>query len=307
MGKNMIRQSYQLGLIGYPLDHSLSPRLHTAALDALDMKGEYILYPIPPSTEGTFTLDGLLGQLRSGGVHGLNVTIPHKQTVIPYLDVLTPSASSIGAVNTIFSDGVHLIGDNTDAPGFLADLDRFVREANTSTRESSPKTSQTALVLGAGGAARAVVYALAKIGWNIIIAARRIEQAERLIDSLQQSMGADQGATISSHPSTIVLDETPLRNLRVSVSLIVNCTPLGMVPHTNTSPWPDGVTYPRDAIVYDLVYNPLETLFVSEAREAGLMATTGLGMLVEQAALAFERWTGLKVPRDIMWQAAQGV
>ena len=111
-----------LGLIGYPLGHSLSPQLHNAALKAMDIAGEYHLHPIPPLPEGRADLDALLDRLVSGEIHGLNVTIPHKQTVIPLLDELTASARSIGAVNTIFLRDGKLTGHNTDAPGFLGGL-----------------------------------------------------------------------------------------------------------------------------------------------------------------------------------------
>jgi shikimate dehydrogenase len=287
---------YRLGLIGYPLEHSLSPPIHTAALEALDLNGEYLLYLIPPSTEGARKLEGLMSQLRSGQVHGLNVTIPHKQAVIPFMDDLTPTARSIGAVNTIFIKDKRLIGDNTDVPGFLADLDRFASVG----AEPFSKNPQTAIVLGAGGAARAVVYALTERGWNITIAARKVEQALRMINSFQQS-------TVGGHLSVIKLDEASLKNVKKNSSLIINTTPLGMFPHVGTSPWPEGLRFPTGAIIYDLVYNPPKTVIVRKAEEAGLMATTGLGMLVEQAALAFERWTGHTAPRDAMWQAAQGV
>ena len=116
--------NYKLGLIGYPLGHSLSPKIHTAALQASGLEGNYSLFPIPP--EDKQALQDLLAQVRAGEIHGLNVTIPHKQNVIEFMDELTPAAQAIGAVNTIYMRGDKLIGDNTDAPGFLADLKRFI-------------------------------------------------------------------------------------------------------------------------------------------------------------------------------------
>ncbi len=282
-------ETYSLGLIGYPLGHSLSPQIHGAALHALGMSGEYSLYPVAhhPSRAiagGRLTLEGLLEQMSDGEIHGLNVTIPHKQNVIQLLDKLTPAAKTIGAVNTIFVQKNKLIGDNTDAPGFWGDLKRLV--------VSDQPSSSSALVLGAGGSARAVVYALLTHGYNVTIAARRIEQAQKLSDQL---------SIIRARVSVV---DSVRRSLHTDqYSLLVNTTPIGMHPHENESPWPTDIPLPRHAAVYDLVYNPRETLLVRYARENGLPATTGLGMLIEQAALAFERWTGREAPRNVMRQA----
>jgi shikimate dehydrogenase len=276
---------FNLGLTGYPLGHSLSPKLHAAALQAVGLAGEYKLYPVSP--EGPQGLAQLLGRVRAGELHGLNVTIPHKQAVIPLLDELTATAQAIGAVNTIYLRDGRLIGDNTDAPGFLADLNKFV-----GTIHESPLR---ALVLGAGGSARAVVYALAKAGWDVTIAARRVDQAEAVITGLDFP---NPEVRISS----IEYQVSALSSLIPSFSLVVNTTPLGMSPNVDVSPWPDGLPFPR-ADVYDLVYNPGETLLVRQARSAGLRAQTGLGMLVEQAALACEIWTGCVPPRQAMFDA----
>jgi shikimate dehydrogenase len=272
----------RLGLIGYPLGHSLSPVIHRAALSSCGLEGSYSLFPVPPE-EGR-GLEKLLGEVRSGGITGLNVTIPHKQAVIEFLDRLTPRARTIGAVNTIYLRENELIGDNTDAPGFLSDLKRFLSTAG------HLDTDQQALVLGAGGSARAVVYALLSDGWQVTIAARRMEQAEQLA----ASMGDDQVKTT----------DLMFSNLEISrVSLVVNTTPVGMTPQTNQSPWPLHIPFPPDAAIYDLVYNPEETRLVREARQAALPATTGIGMLIEQAALAFEIWTGQRLKRQILLDA----
>ena len=162
---------YHLGLIGYPLRHSLSPEIHIAALKACGLEGDYSLFPVSPDDKQG--LKSLLNRVRTGEITGLNVTIPHKQNVIPLLYELTPNAQAIGAVNTIYLRDNKLIGDNTDAPGFLTDLNKFLTTENTEKNIS-------ALVIGAGGSARAVVYALVNIGWNVTIAARRIEQGQEL-------------------------------------------------------------------------------------------------------------------------------
>jgi shikimate dehydrogenase len=282
---------FSLGLTGFPLGHSLSPKLHAAALRAVGLQGEYKLYPISP--DDPQALAQLLGRVHAGELHGLNVTIPHKQTVIPLLDELTGTAQAVGAVNTIYLRDDKLIGDNTDVPGFLADLKKFVGALPPSgtTREVPLR----ALVLGAGGSARAVVYALAQDGWDVTIAARKVEQAEGLETSLKPATG---DGSIRCLP----LQAGALQSHLEAVSLVVNTTPLGMAPNTEASPWPEDLPFPR-ADVYDLVYNPRETLFVRQVRAAGLRAQTGLGMLVEQAALAFEIWTGRVPPREVMFEA----
>ncbi|MGQ9833532.1 MAG: shikimate dehydrogenase [Candidatus Villigracilaceae bacterium] len=272
-----------LGLIGHPLEHSLSPKIHAAALAACGLSGSYSLFPIAPNDIPG--LQALLARLRAGEIHGLNVTIPHKQNVIPLLDDLTETAQSIGAVNTILLRNGRLIGENTDAPGFMADLSNFLNTLPLVTRHSS-------LVLGAGGSARAVTFALANSGWQVTIAARRPEQAETLAKAMQTGRSQIDGMALSAVAGW-------------RGDLLVNTTPLGMTPAVDTSPWPEGIPLPPGAAVYDLVYNPRETRLVREARAAGLPATTGLGMLIEQAALAFEIWTGCQPPREPLWQAAE--
>ena len=274
-----------LGLTGWPLGHSLSPRLHQAALTALDLAGEYRLYPVPPLPEGRGDLAKLVEQVRRGRLHGLNVTIPHKQSVLPLLDELTPAASAIGAVNTVYRRAGRLVGHNTDGPGFLADLERLGFAGLT----SGPRPK--ALVLGAGGAARAVCWALAQAGWQVFITARRFEQASAVAAGLSANSWA--ASALTFEPASLLLP----------FSLIINTTPVGMYPDVQASPWPDGILFPAGAAVYDLVYNPPETALIRAARAAGLPAATGLGMLVEQAALAFEAWTGRTVPRLLLWKA----
>jgi shikimate dehydrogenase len=281
---NSLPQNWRLGLIGWPLTHSLSPQLHTAALAAAGLAGEYCLYPLAPLPEGQPALRDFLDGLRRGALEGINVTIPYKQAVIPYLDQLTPAAAAIGAVNTILRRGETLVGDNTDAPGFLADLEQVL--------DVQSNAAGTAVVLGAGGAARAVVYALAQRGWQVHIAARRPDQAAALAAQMKQahrlSTGLLSAAGLCEH---------------VGADLLVNTTPVGMAPQDAATPWPPGLAFPAHARVYDLIYSPAETTLVRAARQAGLRASNGLGMLVEQAAEAFERWTGHPADRESMRQA----
>ena len=270
-----------LGLIGYPLGHSLSPKIHTAAFDACSLEGNYSLFPI--ASEDKQGLKDLLKLVRSGEITGLNVTIPHKQNVIEFLDELTPTAEAISAVNTVYIRGDKLIGDNTDAPGFLTDLNSFLAE-----NQSEIVHSKSALVLGAGGSARAVVYALVNDGWNVTIAARRIEQAQDLASQFERVTGVE-----------LNLQTFQLENF----NLVVNTIPVGMTPNIDRSPLPENLSLPQYVAIYDLVYNPRETKLVKDTRAKGLKATTGLGMLLEQAALSFELWTGKSPSREVLWHA----
>jgi len=284
---------YHLGLTGYPLSHSLSPQLHTAALKACGLHGDYSLFPIAP--DDMQGLKDLLNRVRAAEITGLNVTIPHKQNVIEFLDELTPVAKVIGAVNTILLKDKKLIGDNTDAPGFLSDLKKNLADSPSPILgEGLGVREKSAIIFGAGGSARAVVYALLYDGWKVTIASRRIEQAQQLASSLSHYRLQLTGLTLRS-----------LQSLISNLVLIVNTTPLGMTPNTDQSPLPENLSLPSNAFVYDLVYNPRETKLVRDARAQGLSATTGLGMLLEQAALSFELWTGCKPPSDVLRDAVQ--
>jgi shikimate dehydrogenase len=279
----------RLGLIGFPLSHSLSPGLHTAAFKALGLDGEYQLYPVAPDDRDS--LGELARRVRSGELLGLNITIPHKQTIIPLMDELTPIAQAIGAVNTIYAKDGKLIGHNTDAPGFLSDLHKLVPET---------LLEKSALVMGAGGAARAVVHALLMDGWTVTLAVRRadVEQAAALIESMRPAAG-------DGSLRSVLLEAGELSPLVDGIRLVVNATPLGMFPKVDDCPWPEGLSFPRAATIYDLVYNPRETLLLRRARTAGLCAASGIGMLVEQAVLSFACWTGREAPREVMFGAVE--
>ncbi len=277
------------------MGHSLSPQLHQAALQSLGLEGEYCLYPQTPDAKGEQAISRLLEQLRAGKLHGLNVTIPHKQTVLPMLDELTSLSSLVGAVNTLYCRDGRLLGDNTDVPGFLADL-----------RMQFPGLHpDTALVLGAGGSARAVAYALAQAGWQVKLAARRREQAQALAALLQPASKVrfDYSFQVCSMDRASLVEscrQSPPR-------LLVNTTPVGMFPLVDASPWPDDLLLPEACAVYDLIYNPRQTRLVQRAQTMGLPAADGMGMLVEQAALAFEHWVGQSPSRTAMWRAVQPV
>ena len=268
-----------IGLIGWPVSHSFSPAMHNAAAQALGLNWAYVPLPVAPENVAT-----AVSSLSTLGFRGVNVTVPHKQAVMPLLNDLEPGAQAIGAVNTIVvGENGRLTGYNTDWSGFLADLQ---------THDVSV-VGRDCLLLGAGGAARAVAYGLGKSGARVYILARRVAQAEQLIADLRPYLPQTQ---LISHPLTELANVAPT----LTTPLIINSTPLGMTPNKTTTPWPTGLTFPAEAIVYDLVYNPRQTRFMQQAEAAGCRANNGLGMLVQQGAKAFTLWTGVEPDTAVM-------
>ncbi len=269
-------------LIGWPVEHSLSPAMHNAAFEALGLGWRYELLPVPPGQ-----LDATLEGLRADNFRGGNVTVPHKSAVMAFLDEIDDAARVIGAVNTITVQGGRWRGYNTDAAGFV----RALREAGMGV------AGRRALLLGAGGAARAVAYALAGAGCAVAIHNRTASRAAELVRDLQ-----DLGLRA---PVSWVPDEAALHELDLArFGLLVNATAAGMWPNSESTPWPDALAMRSHWTVFDLVYNPLETRFLRQARQAGAKTIDGLGMLVWQGALAFELWAGQKPPADLMRAAA---
>ncbi len=273
-----------VGVIGWPVEHSVSPQMHNAALRALGLDWCYVPFAVRPEA-----LPAAVAGLRALGLRGLNATVPHKQALMPLMDALTPQARAIGAVNTLLLREDGLLGHNTDARGFV----RALREAGFDPHACS------ALVLGAGGAARAVVYALLSEGASVTLLNRTPARADALLDEL--SPYAASGARIASG----ALDASMLRRAASDARLIVNATTLGMWPHNDASPWLDDVLLPQDAFCYDLVYNPRVTRWLSQARAVGCACADGLGMLVHQGAEALELWTGRAAPVDVMRAACE--
>jgi shikimate dehydrogenase len=265
------------GVLGYPVRHSLSPAMHNAAFRALGLNGVYLAFEVAPDR-----LAQAIAGMRGLGIRGLNLTIPHKEAVIPLLDGLTDAARHIGAVNTLFWDGERLVGDNTDAEGFLRALD----EAGVNP------AGQAVLVVGAGGAARAVVYALRQQGCTVWLANRSRERAEALANAFGCA-------------GVLPLERDALTQVAAHADGLVNCTSLGMEPHADTTPPVPVEALPVGAWVCDLVYRPLQTRLLQAAAARGLTTIDGLGMLVHQGALAFERWTGSPAPVAILAQAAR--
>ena len=280
----------RLALVGDPVAHSLSPVLHRAALDACGLEGEYAAHHVTAGDRSG--LGALLQRMRVGEMHGLNVTIPHKRAVMELLDDLTPIARAVGAVNTVMVVDGRVIGDNTDVEGFRAALQAFLAE-----HHRSGVGEGVCVVLGAGGAAQAVTYALTEDGWQVAVAARRSEQAAALAARFA-------GRTVQTIDYA-ELRGAPGRAMLERCTLIVNATPVGMMPDVDRSPWSIALPLPQRAAVYDLVYAPQVTALVRDARGAGLPAATGLTMLIEQARLSFARWTGVTPPRDALRSAVR--
>lgn len=272
-----------LGIVGYPARHSLSPAFQQAAIDALGLPARYEAWEVAP--EG---LGDLVASIRSGPRIGANVTIPHKQAVRAFLDRIDPFADRIGAVNTIVREGGGLTGYNTDAPGF-----------NRSLREEGgcDPRGVAVLLLGAGGAARAVAYALLDAGADrIVIANRTRDRAEELAGRL----GAGDRVRVVEWGGA---DQSEVAR---SSGLIVNSTSLGMAhgPSPGGSPLAAEDISPG-TVVYDLVYVPARTPLLTFAAERGARPVEGLPMLIYQGAIAFEHWFGRPAPIDVMTRAAE--
>jgi shikimate dehydrogenase len=275
-----------VGLIGWPVEHSLSPAMHNAAFDALELNWRYVPLPVPPGQ-----IEAAVRGLSALSFRGANVTVPHKQAVMPVVDSIAPNATALGAVNTLVigqrADGTPIIGGfNTDDKGFVDAL----RQGGFEIEERGH-----AIVVGAGGAARAVVFGLLWSGTGeIVVLNRTPERAQALVSDLGSRHDW------SSRLRALPLTSKALIESARAADLLVNATTVGMWPHVEGSIWPDGVPIPTHLTVFDLVYNPLETHLLRQARQSGAGAVDGLGMLVRQGALAFEMWTGESAPVEVM-------
>jgi shikimate dehydrogenase len=265
--------THVVGIIGWPVAHSLSPAIHNAAFAALEMDWVYVPLPVAPGE----VAEALAG-LRALGMIGANVTMPHKTEVAGILEDLSEDAARLRAVNTILVGANTISGHNTDAPGF----DRFLR------RDAGfDPVGKTALVFGAGGAARACALALARGGFaELTVALREPSRADQLRAAVE---GFDMKVSV------IAFDDAA----KATGDLIVNATPLGT--HGESLPLP---ALGPDVLGIDLLYRPSQTPMLAAIREAGGAAFGGAGLLLEQAALAFELWTGQPAPVEVMSAAA---
>ncbi|MFH0887190.1 MAG: shikimate dehydrogenase [bacterium] len=267
------------GLIGYPLEHSLSPLMHNAAYEKLNLNYCYI--PLEIKESGLKTL---LTSIRYLNFAGVNVTIPYKEKVIPLLDEITDSARLIGAINTIQNLNGKLIGHNTDGPGFLDSL-RY--------DAGFDPAGKNMILLGAGGASRAVASTLCQAGIKTIsICETDFAKGKKLVEYL--------GKTFKKTIDFIEPESPGLRKKISSCHLLVNATPIGMYPMINDSPLSSEIILPKHILVYDLVYNPQDTALLKRAKKAGAKTASGLGMLIRQGALSFQIFTGIEAPYELM-------
>lgn len=268
-----------LGVIGDPVAHTASPAMHNAALRALNLDYAYAAFRVAPAA-----LPQALAGMCALGLVGLNVTVPHKQAVMAHLDEVSEEAKSIGAVNTIAQRDGRLVGYNTDAFGIVQSL--------KADGGLDPLPAKVAL-LGAGGAARAVLYALLarEEVEEVLLFNRTVEKAAALAGDLDGTGKVRVGSLAETGPIG-------------DAGLLINATALGMHPRTDVSPLADPSCLHERMLVADLVYNPLETLLMQQAAAAGAQAINGLGMLAYQGARSFEIWTGVEPPVAAMVAAA---
>lgn len=277
-----------LGVFGYPVEHSLSPPMHNAALARLALPYIYVPFCVAPDA-----LERALQSLPALGIVGVNLTIPHKERALALVHEVTDEAREVGAINTVHCLDGRLIADNTDGRGFY----RPLREAGFDA------AGRTAVIVGAGGAARSVVFQLARVGVETIwLANRTWERAERLGSAVAAAgYGERRVRPLRLNDSTAVAEA-----LRTA-DLLVNTSRVGMYPEVDELPPIPLQALQRNLFVYDLVYNPIETRLLQEARTRGCTILGGVKMLVYQGAAAFERWTGVWPPTDVMEQAVNSM
>jgi len=271
------------GIIGDPIEHSMSPVMHNAAFKNKGV--DYVYLPFRVKKE---ELGKAIEGMRALNIRGLNITIPHKVAVIQFLDELDPLADKIGAVNTIVNDDGVLIGYNTDATGFLqALLERGIE----------PK-GKSVVILGAGGASRAISFILAERGSSLVILNRTWNKAKVCTDRIAE--------IFQSEATALKLNRENLAAALSQADILINATSVGMSPNINETPVTSNLLKPS-LVVFDIVYNPIKTRLQREAEAAGATVISGLDMLVWQGALAFEKWTGLKAPVGVMREKVIGV
>ncbi len=251
-------------IIGNPVEHSLSPATHNAGYETLGLNFAYVAFPVTDIKNG---IEGI----RALNILGVSVTVPHKVSVMPFLDEIDKTAKDIGAVNTIVNENGKLIGYNTDSQGAIKALE-----------EKTTLKNKRVVLIGAGGAARAIAFGLKQKGAHVLILNRSREKAKTLADTI----GADFG------------DLSRLSEIKNS-DILIHATPAGMNPHSNESAVPKEFLH-SDVLVFDIVYNPKETKLLQDAKEVGCQIVYGYKMLVHQAVTQFELFTKKKAPLAIM-------
>nr|WP_092067613.1 shikimate dehydrogenase [Dendrosporobacter quercicolus]NSL46681.1 shikimate dehydrogenase [Dendrosporobacter quercicolus DSM 1736]SDL60102.1 shikimate dehydrogenase [Dendrosporobacter quercicolus] len=268
-----------IGILGWPVGHSLSPVMQNSAFAAAGLDCVYVPLPVRPAA-----LPQAVAGLKALGYRGANVTIPHKISIMPLLDELDTSAKMVGAVNTIVIQDNKSRGYNTDAAGFVQPL----------LKKGVALHSKKAVILGAGGAARAVIWGLMQQGiGEISIGVRNISKAQAIVEAFSDN-------------SKIAVHQWPSTEFNAKLStcdVLINSTPLGMSPNIEQEPPLNWAILPANIVVYDLIYTPLETSFLQQAGRLGHMTLNGAGMLVEQGAAAFTLWSGIPAPTATMYAA----
>ncbi len=294
---NITAKTKILGIFGYPVSHTISPAMHNAVIKAIGLDMAYLSFEVKPSN-----LKDAINGIKGLGMLGVNITIPHKETVIKFLDEVSEEARLIGAVNTIVNRDGRLIGHNTDGYGYVSSLKE---DCNFNP------SGKNIVILGAGGAARGILVALAQKGVNKITVANRT--VSRGISLIKTFKGKLPGIKFEA----IGLKEDVLKISLKDAHLLINATPSGMNygasrpcrrDNGNTVALVQKIpldSLPKTAIVSDIVYNPLETILLKNAKRLGLTIHGGLGMLIHQGAKSFKLWTGIDAPIDIMRKAAR--
>jgi len=274
---NVNAETQLCGVLGHPVKHSLSPAVHNAAFQHLGLNYVYLAFPVedlPQAIQGIRAL---------GNLQGFSVTIPHKVSVMPLLDTIDPTAQHIGAINTIVKSGHTLSGFNTDASGSLQAL----RHAGFELAETR------VVILGSGGAARAIAFGLALNTSIRQLTILGIEEEER--QRLGNDLREGTRLPIDDRPLT----EETLETTMAQSQLIIHCTPVGMTPHIDNTCVPKHLLNPN-LTVMDIVYNPLDTRLLKDARETGCRTIRGVEMFLHQAVAQFELWTGQQAPISVM-------
>jgi len=274
--RDSLAKAVLCGIIGDPIEHSMSPAMHNAAFEKMGI--DYLYFPFRVKKEEvSMAIDGM----KALKIRGLNVTIPHKVAVMQFLDELDPLAEKIGAVNTIVNDDGFLKGYNTDAAGFLQAL----------LEKGIEPGGKNVVILGAGGAARAISFILAERGSNLVILNRTLNKAVDCAGRIESFFNKEARA--------LELNSRNLASALSNAEILINTTSVGMSPNTDETPVPSDMLI-SSLTVCDIVYNPIKTRLLKEADETGAKTADGVDMLVWQGALASEKWTGRKAPTEVM-------
>ena len=268
------------GVIGEPIEHSLSPLMHNAAFEALKLDYVFLAFRVKPAE-----VESAVNGMRALNIRGLNVTMPHKSTVIKHLDRVDLSAQIVNSVNTVLNKENLLFGFNTDGVGAF----KALKENGV-----DPK-GRKVLLLGAGGAARAIAYTMAKEADELAVLNRTVKQAQALSKLLEKSF--------NKKISTGSLSPSDIQNNLQDSDILINATSVGMKPKAEESPVPTKLLR-SNLTVMDIVYNPLETKLAKDSMAAGARVVSGVEMLIYQGAASFELWTGKSAPIEVMRQAA---